>query len=103
VVDSRIELDGRLPDVVESTAYFAASEALANLLKHAGARHVALRAQVDQGELVVGVSDDGRGGARPANGLVGLADRLEALGGSLTVESPAGGGTTLTARMPVDR
>ena len=99
-VASRIELAGRLPDVVESTAYFAASEALANVLKHAGAQHVALRAELDQGELVLSVADDGGGGAQPANGLVGLADRLEALGGSLTVESPAAGGTTLIARMP---
>jgi signal transduction histidine kinase len=102
-VETAIELDGRLPDVVESTAYFAASEALANVLKHAGARHIALRAGLDRDELVVSVQDDGRGGARPANGLVGLADRLEALGGSLTVESAEHQGTTLTARMPAGR
>jgi signal transduction histidine kinase len=102
-IDTTIDLNGRLPDVVESTAYFAASEALANVLKHAGATHITLRAALDQDELVLSVVDDGRGGAQPANGLVGLADRLEALGGSLTVESPRAEGTTLTARMPAGR
>jgi signal transduction histidine kinase len=92
-----LRLSGRLPDVVEATAYFAASEALANVLKHAEATRVDLAARGGSAELVLRIADDGRGGA---DGLIALRDRLEALGGSLAVESPAGGGTTLTARIP---
>ena len=98
-VDADIRLDGRLPDVVEATGYFTVSEALANVLKHADAGRVRLRAALDRDELTLSVADDGRGGAEPANGLVGLADRLEALGGTLSVESSARG-TTVTARIP---
>jgi signal transduction histidine kinase len=103
-VATDVLLQGRLPDVVESAGYFAAGEALANVLKHADARHVRLTAADDDGRLVVSVSDDGRGGANgtAGSGLVGLADRLEALGGSLSVVSPEGGGTTLVARIPTD-
>jgi signal transduction histidine kinase len=101
-VATDLRLNGRLPDVVEATAYFAASEALANVLKHADARAVSLTAAAEDGAVILRVSDDGRGGADPADGsgLVGLADRLEALGGSLTVDSAAGRGTTLGARIP---
>jgi signal transduction histidine kinase len=97
-----VRLDGRLPDVVEATGYFAAGEALANVLKHAGAERVRLAATAKDGELVLSISDDGRGGADAGagSGLVGLADRLEAIGGSLSVDSPAGAGTTLVARIP---
>jgi len=97
-----VRLDGRLPDVVEATGYFAAGEALANVLKHAGAERVRLAATAEDGELVLSISDDGRGGADAGagSGLVGLADRLEAIGGSLSVDSPAGAGTTLVARIP---
>jgi signal transduction histidine kinase len=101
-VATHVRLEGRLPDVVEATGYFAASEALANVLKHAGAAQVRLAAATEDGELVLSVSDDGRGGADIAHsgGLVGLADRLEAIGGSLSVVSAAGEGTTVVARMP---
>jgi signal transduction histidine kinase len=101
-VATDVRLEGRLPDVVEATGYFAASEALANVLKHAGAGHVRLAAAAEDGELVLSVTDDGRGGADVAGGggLVGLADRLEAIGGSLTVVSAEGEGTTVVARMP---
>ena len=90
-VATDLRLEGRLPDVVEATAYFAASEALANVLKHADARSIRLTAAVEDGELVLRVSDDGRGGADAdgGSGLVGLRDRLEALRGSLAVDSPA--------------
>ena len=101
-VAADLRLNVRLPDVVEATAYFAASEALANVLKHADARTVRLAAATEDGELVLRVHDDGRGGADAAagSGLVGLRDRLEALGGSLAVDSPPGAGTTIVARIP---
>ena len=102
-VATDVQLDGRLPDVVEATGYFAASEALANVLKHADARGVRLTARVEEGAVVLTVADDGRGGAaeRDGSGLVGLADRLAALGGTLSVESPEAGGTTVVARIPL--
>jgi signal transduction histidine kinase len=98
-----VRLERRPPDDVEAAAYFAAAEALANVLKHADAGQVRVEAAEAAGELTVSVSDDGRGGADPdgGSGLVGLADRLEALGGSLSVQSPGGGGTTVVARIPV--
>ena len=102
-VATEVQLDGRLPDVVEATGYFAASEALANVLKHADASGVRLSARVDDGAVVLAIADDGRGGAaeRNGSGLVGLADRLAALGGTLSVESPEAGGTTVVARIPL--
>jgi signal transduction histidine kinase len=101
-VSTDVRLDGRLPEVVESTAYFTAGEALANVLKHAAAEQVRLTAAAESGALVLTIADDGRGGAQPSHGggLLGLADRLEALGGSLSVVSPEGGGTTVVARIP---
>ena len=94
--------DRRLPDAVEAAAYFVVAEALANVDKHAGARRVRVRATTDGERLVVAVDDDGVGGAdREGAGLRGLADRVEALGGRLALESPAGGGTRLTAEIPL--
>lgn len=95
-------LDPRPPAAVESTAYFVVSEALANTLKHAdaGAVRVAVAARGDA--LVVEVSDDGAGGARPGGGtgLRGIADRVEALGGRLAVDSAPGRGTRVHAELP---
>jgi PAS domain S-box-containing protein len=100
-VDLEAVPDRRLPERVEAAAYYVVAEALANVQKHASARRVVVRASVDGDELVVEVVDDGAGGAdREGGGLRGLADRVEALGGTLTVESPAHGGTRLLARMP---
>ena len=94
--------DRRLPEPIEAAAYYVVAEALANVQKHAGARRVVVRAAIDGEELVVEVADDGTGGADTAGtGLRGLADRVEALGGTLSVESRAGKGTRLRARMPV--
>lgn len=88
------------PDT-ETTAYFVACEALTNAVKHARASHVALGAAEHDGVLVVRVADDGIGGATPASGsgLRGLADRLSALGGTLTISSGTSG-TTVTASIP---
>ena len=89
---------GRLPAAVEATAYFVVAEALTNVAKHARAGHAAVMARVEDGTLRVEVRDDGVGGARPGgSGLLGLADRLAALDGQRLVESPAEGGTLVTA------
>jgi signal transduction histidine kinase len=93
----------RLPASVEATAYFVISEALTNVVKHAGANAAGVNAQVEDGELRVEVSDDGVGGAlgRHGTGLEGLEDRVTALGGRLALESPPDGGTRLCALLPL--
>jgi signal transduction histidine kinase len=89
---------GRLPAAVEATAYFVVAEALTNVAKHSRAGRAEVTARVEDGTLRVQVRDDGIGGARPdGSGLLGLADRLAALGGQLRVESPAEGGTLVAA------
>jgi signal transduction histidine kinase len=94
--------EGRLSAPVEATAYFLACEALANVLKHAQASTVRVNARQRNGTLVVEVEDDGVGGARidGGSGLRGLADRVEALGGQLSVESSAGRGTRIVGEIP---
>ena len=90
----------RFDDVVEATLFFVCSEALANVTKHAGASHARVRIAVSDGHLAAEISDDGAGGADPGgSGLRGLADRVEALGGALSVESPPGAGTTVRAEV----
>ncbi|WP_067129739.1 sensor histidine kinase [Microtetraspora malaysiensis] len=102
-VELDVGIDRRLPEAVEVAAYFAISEALSNVAKHASASEVrvALRADADNVRLLV--RDDGRGGADPAlgSGLVGLRDRVEALGGTMEVKSPAGQGTSLSIVIPI--
>jgi signal transduction histidine kinase len=97
-----VEVSGRLPEQVEAAAYFVASEALANAAKHSHAADVRLAAAVNHGVLALEVADDGIGGATAGggSGLRGLADRVEALGGRLTVSSPPGRGTVLRAEIP---
>jgi PAS domain S-box-containing protein len=92
----------RFPADIEATAYFVVAEALTNVVKHSHARTGEVRVFVDRGRLRVVVRDDGAGGADPhGHGLVGMADRAVALGGRLDVESPAGGGTVVTATLPL--
>jgi signal transduction histidine kinase len=92
----------RFPSAVEATAYFIVAEALTNVAKHAHARHVQVTARVTDGALRVQVRDDGVGGALPDGaGLLGLADRLGVLDGSLRVDSPCEGGTLIAADIPV--
>jgi signal transduction histidine kinase len=91
----------RWADAVEQTCYFVVSEALANAAKHAGAGQVVVEVREDGGRLRVQVGDDGVGGADPdGSGLRGLADRVAALGGELSVRSPRGGGTRVIATVP---
>jgi signal transduction histidine kinase len=94
----------RYPADLETAAYFVASEALTNAVKHSGAERVTLRAQRSKGRLVLTVSDDGVGGAstRSGSGLRGLADRVEAHGGTLRLESSEGAGTTIVAELPCE-
>jgi PAS domain S-box-containing protein len=90
-----------LPEQVAAAAYFVVAEALANAQKHARATRVVVEATADDSALVVDVADDGAGGADPAGaGLRGLVDRVEALGGTLEVDSAAGSGTRVRARFP---
>ncbi|HEX2416227.1 MAG TPA: sensor domain-containing protein [Thermoleophilaceae bacterium] len=93
----------RLPDQVEAAAYFVVSECLANVDKHARASSATVAVRERDGTLTVSVSDDGRGGAGlDGSGLQGLRDRVGALSGTLTVKSPAGQGTLVTATIPLD-
>ncbi|GGM12527.1 sensor histidine kinase [Nakamurella endophytica] len=94
-----------LPTPVASTAYFVVAEALTNVVKHAAASKVVVRLELVGGNLLVDVRDDGRGGASRdhGTGLRGLADRVDVLGGSLTLDSPAGGGTRLSVQLPVSQ
>jgi signal transduction histidine kinase len=95
------EMTAALPRAVESAAYFIVAEALANVAKHSSARAVIVEIFQRAGYMVVIVSDDGQGGADPHGaGLRGLADRAHSLGGTITVDSPAGGPTRIEARLP---
>jgi signal transduction histidine kinase len=92
----------RFPSAVEATAYFVVAEALTNVAKHSHARHAQVSARVTDGTLQVQVRDDGVGGARTdGGGLLGLADRLGVLDGSLRVDSPGDGGTLIAAEIPI--
>jgi signal transduction histidine kinase len=100
-VETSVPAD-RLPENVEATAYFVVAEALTNVAKHAHAENATVVARMENGELRVRVTDDGVGGANPdGSGLLGLADRLSVLDGTLRVESPADGGTRVTALIPI--
>ncbi|WP_051324528.1 GAF domain-containing protein [Candidatus Solirubrobacter pratensis] len=94
-------LNERLPPDIEASAYFIVAEALTNVVKHARATRATVTAAVDDGVLTLQVRDDGVGGANPeGHGLVGIADRVDALGGRLRIESTHGEGTVLAAWLP---
>ncbi len=100
-VSVSVSLPGRLPPVVESTAYFVVAESLANAGKYAGADQVTIVVRQEGDRLELEVSDDGRGGADPeGGGLRGLRRRVEALDGQLDVFSPPGGPTWIHAELP---
>jgi hypothetical protein len=94
------EIDG-IPERLREASWFVCSEALANAARHASASRVSVRAVAGDRLLEVEVRDDGRGGASAQGGLHGLKDRVEALGGALTLDSPAGGPTVVRAAFPL--
>jgi len=103
-VELDVGVDGRLPDDVEVAVYYVVSEALTNAAKHARASVVRITVQVEDSTVELLVSDDGVGGADPrgGSGLIGLADRVETLGGTIEINSDARDGTSVRARIPVD-
>jgi signal transduction histidine kinase len=102
-VDLHLGVDRRLPDSVEVAAYYVVAESLTNAAKHARASEVTVSVEADADDLRLSICDDGVGGANSesGSGLVGLRDRVEALGGRLLVSSPVGAGTSLVATIPV--
>jgi signal transduction histidine kinase len=103
-VELDLATDTRLPESIEVAAYFVASETLANATKHAQASLIEVSLAPRNGSLMLSIRDDGVGGADPArgSGLVGLTDRVEALGGSIRVSSRPGEGTQVTAELPLE-
>jgi signal transduction histidine kinase len=103
-VELDLHAELRLPEPVEVAAYYVVSEALTNAAKHAHASVVQVDLDTLDARLQLAIRDDGIGGADPAHGsgLVGLSDRIEALGGTLHVTSPSGSGTTLLIEMPLE-
>ena len=103
----RVELDlptlGRLPEAIEVALYFVASESLTNTAKHADASHARIAVAEHNGFVHLSIRDDGIGGADPerGSGLIGLRDRVEALGGTIEVESSAGSGTSVVVALPL--
>ena len=93
----------RFPEPVEVAAYFVASECLANAAKHSESTRVDVALTVKKDRLLLSMRDDGVGGTDPGrgSGLVGLRDRVEALGGSLELTSKPGDGTSLVAALPI--
>jgi signal transduction histidine kinase len=103
-IELRADIEERLPESIEVAAYFVASEALTNTAKHAEASSIELSLATRNGSLRLSIRDDGVGGADPArgSGLVGLADRVEALGGTIEIDSALGGGTSLVVALPLE-
>jgi signal transduction histidine kinase len=101
-VDLNVDVPCRLPDRVEVAAYYVVAEALTNTARHAHADEVKISVKAADGRLDLRIADDGAGGADPSNGsgLIGLVDRVEAVGGHLWVSSPVGVGTSLAASIP---
>lgn len=95
--------DPRLPERVEVAAYYVVCEALTNAAKHAHASVIHVSAATTGQALHLDIRDDGTGGADPiqGSGLIGLSDRVEALGGTITIHSPVGTGTSLHAELPL--
>jgi signal transduction histidine kinase len=102
-VELDVRVEGRLPEPVEIAAYYAVAEALTNVAKHARASAAEVQVEIGQGVLHVRVRDDGRGGAGfgRGSGLVGLKDRVEALGGRIRLDNPPGAGTALDIVLPL--
>jgi signal transduction histidine kinase len=103
-VELDARLGARLPERIESTAYFVVAEALTNVAKYSHASHARVMVKRENGRVLVEVSDDGVGGADPSHGsgLRGLLDRIAALDGRLEVDSEPGHGTTVRATIPCE-
>jgi signal transduction histidine kinase len=103
-VDLVLCTETRLPAPIEVAAYYVVCEALTNIAKHAHASAVQVAVAVRDGDLELSIRDDGRGGAdaRRGSGLIGLADRVDALHGTIEVSSPIGEGTTLRVTLPIE-
>lgn len=103
-IDTSVAVVSNLNDTINTTAYYAAAESVANAMKHANASRLELKVSEQSGWLVVTCTDDGTGGARVCRegGLGSLSDRVAAAGGELIVGSVTGRGTTITARLPID-
>jgi signal transduction histidine kinase len=104
-VELDVQVERRLPQQVEVAAYYVVSEALTNVAKYAHASLVNVDVHASDSAIELAVRDDGIGGADPTrgSGLVGLKDRVEALGGTITVAGGSGQGTSVVARIPIDR
>jgi signal transduction histidine kinase len=94
----------RLPEAVGVAAYYVVSEALTNAARHARASVVHVELKAEDSIVELAIRDDGVGGARPdrGSGLIGLRDRVEALGGTFEIQSSPGRGTSLLAKIPID-
>jgi signal transduction histidine kinase len=103
-VELDVGVDQRLPDSVEVAAYYVVAETLTNAAKHARASEITVRVKADGANLHLLIRDDGIGGADTAkgSGLTGLVDRVEALGGQMTISSQPGRGTSLAVKIPLD-
>jgi signal transduction histidine kinase len=103
-VELDLQIDRRLPERVEVAAYFVAAEALTNAAKHSQASVIHVDVEARNATARMGIRDDGVGGARlgHGSGLIGLRDRVEAIGGTIAVTSPVGGGTTLLVELPIE-
>ncbi|MDX6391743.1 MAG: hypothetical protein QOJ73_2806, partial [Streptosporangiaceae bacterium] len=103
-VELEVRAETRLAEPVEVAAYYVVSEALTNTAKHAHASAVYVAVEARDGVLELSIRDDGSGGADPTrgSGLIGLADRVDALGGTIDVASPVGQGTTLVITLPIE-
>ena len=102
-VELEVPAMGRLPEPVEVAAYYVCSEALTNATRHARASVVSIALEERDGCLHLSIRDDGAGGADPArgSGLIGLRDRVEAMGGALEVSGPPGEGTLILVQLPL--
>jgi GAF domain-containing protein len=103
-VELEVRTGARLPEPIEVAAYYVASEALANAAKHAHASRIEMSLEQRAAGLLLEIRDDGVGGADPScgSGLLGLSDRVEALGGSIRIQSRPGNGTSITVELPLE-
>jgi signal transduction histidine kinase len=102
-VQIRVELAGPIAEPAEVAAYYVVAESLTNATRHAEASSVDIDVTTKESELTLSIRDDGVGGADSSkgSGLIGLIDRVEALGGDLWIQSPPGGGTALRVTIPI--